>query len=370
MNVQFLGWQEADPRKDLTRRIAESCERFAARYGRPATILRVNPRTVLPATLALPVEPSRQVPVGQVWPGGGSECGGRHRPRPGWGAAARPGGPPMKLLPWHKLGVGWGAVLGLEGLGWGLNAGAGHLLTGEQAAQLGSRLPWLGLLGSLSAGGPPVLLGLATAGLGLGYYGWRQRVMPAARQARQQPGVVLELRVPAESATPRGAFAAVLEQVYTLLQADVRAVQRGEALTVAWEIWSRPEGTRLYSWLPGATPWPTVTALADLIRAGYPGSRVLVSPDPLISYLDPPEGAGPAALVGLQTFRLQSDALYPIRDGADFQTDALAGLIAACTADGATPLVGLQIVTTAYNGTFQADVRGRARSAPSAAGRD
>ena len=69
MTVQFLGWQEPDPRKDLTRRIAESCERFAARYGRPATILRVNPQTILPATVGLPVEQSRLVPVGQVWPG-------------------------------------------------------------------------------------------------------------------------------------------------------------------------------------------------------------------------------------------------------------------------------------------------------------
>ena len=69
MTVQFLGWQEPDSRKDLTRRIAESCERFAARYGRPATILRVNPRTILPATVELPVEQSRLVPVGQVWPG-------------------------------------------------------------------------------------------------------------------------------------------------------------------------------------------------------------------------------------------------------------------------------------------------------------
>jgi len=69
MALQFLAWQETDPRKPLVRRIAESCARFADRYGFPATVLRVHPTTVLPADLSLPVERTRLVPPGQVWPG-------------------------------------------------------------------------------------------------------------------------------------------------------------------------------------------------------------------------------------------------------------------------------------------------------------
>jgi hypothetical protein len=72
MTPQFLIWFEDSPKKTPALRLQESCAAFTAKFGQPATVVRVHPATPLPAgavPAGLTVEVVRTVPVGQVWPG-------------------------------------------------------------------------------------------------------------------------------------------------------------------------------------------------------------------------------------------------------------------------------------------------------------
>jgi hypothetical protein len=209
-------------------------------------------------------------------------------------------------------------------------------------------LPYLGLVEPVGVGGALLWAGLLITRQQL----FRRRWWPAACMARAESAPVLELRVPPDSATPPSAFRDVLEKVFALVQADEVAVQRGEAVTPAWEAWSTMAGTALYCWLPPRTPAATVQALAELIRAAYPGARVLRVPDPLRAFLAPND----AAVVGSLTFKLRAPAAYPLRAEEAFQADPLTALLAGLRADPVTPLVGVSIVTTGYTGAHRSQV--------------
>jgi hypothetical protein len=69
----FLGWA-GDPRQvtDLKiagREIAAALERFAARFGQPATVVRLPLNALVTSYPGVQVERVRTVPPGQVWPG-------------------------------------------------------------------------------------------------------------------------------------------------------------------------------------------------------------------------------------------------------------------------------------------------------------
>ncbi len=255
-------------------------------------------------------------------------------------------------------------VLGLVGLGEGLVRGVWLGLLGGPGTETltplvaqapdwaAPYLPYLNLIEPLGLGGIGLWAALLCGRQAL----FRRRWWPAALAARAASPTVLEIRVPPDSTTPPTAFRDVLEKVFALVQADEVAVQRGEAVTPAWEIWSTPAGTALYCWLPAATPVATVQALAELIRAAYPGARVLRVDDPLRGMLAPAGQAGPAAQVGSLTFRLRAPASYPIRAEDAFQADPLTALLAAVRADPLTPLVGVSFLTTGYTGTHRTQV--------------
>jgi hypothetical protein len=69
----FLGW-EGDPRqatdpKIAGRELAAALERFAARFGQPATVVRMPLTSLITEYPGVQVELTRTVPPGQVWPG-------------------------------------------------------------------------------------------------------------------------------------------------------------------------------------------------------------------------------------------------------------------------------------------------------------
>lgn len=68
-DIRYLVWQAADSRKPVGSAIQDARAAFAAKYGGPATVVRVPVGSVLPGDLDLPVEAVRTVHAGQVWVG-------------------------------------------------------------------------------------------------------------------------------------------------------------------------------------------------------------------------------------------------------------------------------------------------------------